>query len=465
MKKLVLLLIIPFLSFGQCQEGEYPIYMSTTTGEWAYEMAWGLWDYETWMEETPDFTNALGSFEGNTDYETISFETCLPSSGCYMIAAYDSYGDGWNGGYLEVSINYSKTPETYELNDGTWGYFPFEVGSKPCSWEIPGCTDSSAVNYNNLATIDNGTCIFPSFFEWDNEEREYFLYIPETLQENAPLVFVLHGYWGSGEDMVGLLSEQAYEHGFAVCYPTGLGDNLQGANHWNSNFNSSFSTVDDVGFLTNLAYFLQEEYNLNPEETFSCGMSNGGYMSWSLACHAPEVFKAIASVTGTMSGPDWEECNPSTLVPVMQISGTADTVVPMDGSMGYESEGWGGAPNIYTIMDFWSDLHGCIDQETINFQFDYSTDLTQYFNCISNTSTELRLYVANGMEHTWPAFANEQIWDFFMQIAANPLTTKDALNSNKNLIKTVDVLGKETDKKGLKIEIYDNGTIEKKYRK
>jgi len=166
-----------------------------------------------------------------------------------------------------------------------------------------------------------------------------------------------------------------------------------------------------------------------------------------------------------MSGPDWEECNPSTLVPVMQISGTADSVVPMDGSMGYESEGWGGAPNIYTIMDFWSDLHGCIDQETINFQFDYSTDLTQYFNCTSNTSTELRLYVANGMGHTWPAFANEQIWDFFMQIAVNPLTTEDALNSNKNLIKTVDVLGKETDKKGLNIEIYDNGTIEKKYRK
>ena len=100
------------------------------------------------------------------------------------------------------------------------------------------------------------------------------------------------------------------------------------------------TSVDDTGFLTNLAFKLHQDFNLNPEKTFSCGMSNGGYMSWSLACNAPETFKAIASVTGTMSGPDWEECNPNELIPVMQISGTNDNVVPMDGSMEYIDEGW-----------------------------------------------------------------------------------------------------------------------------
>ena len=193
-------------------------------------------------------------------------------------------------------------------------------------------------------------------------------------------------------------------------------------------------------------------------------MSNGGYMSWSLACHAPDVFKATASVTGTMSGPDWIDCNPSTIIPVMQISGTADNVVPMDGSMEYESEGWGGAPDIYTIMNFWSDLHGCSNQETINFQYDYSTDVTQYFNCTSNTSTELRLYVANGMGHTWPNFANEQIWDFFMQIAANPLELENN-ESSKNLLKKIDIVGKETNKKGYNFEIFENGKVLKKYIK
>ena len=107
-----------------------------------------------------------------------------------------------------------------------------------------------------------------------------------------------------------------------------------------SNFSSNMTNVDDIGFLSSLANFLQSEYNLDPNKTFSCGMSNGGYMSWTLACNAPEVFKAIASVTGTMSGNDWAECNPSSFIPVMQISGTSDNIVPIDGN---EEEEWGGA--------------------------------------------------------------------------------------------------------------------------
>ena len=182
MKKIIIIftLIIPLITFGQCEEGEKTkLYLSSSTGEWAYEMSW-LWDYQTWMEGNPNQDNSIVSFQGNENFETIIIEECLPSTGCYMIAGYDTYGDGWNGGSLGVNINYSKTPETYELFDGTWGYWTFEVNSKECSWEIPGCTDNQAANYNEYATIDNGTCIIPNFFQWDNAQREYFLYIPET---------------------------------------------------------------------------------------------------------------------------------------------------------------------------------------------------------------------------------------------------------------------------------------------
>ena len=63
------------------------------------------------------------------------------------------------------------------------------LNTEPCIWEIYGCTDINAINYNTLATIDDGSCILPFFFNWDNEQREYWLYIPENLPENAPLVF------------------------------------------------------------------------------------------------------------------------------------------------------------------------------------------------------------------------------------------------------------------------------------
>ncbi len=71
---LYLMIVIPFLSFSQCDENEHLISISSTTGEWAYEMAWGIWDYTTWMEIGPENNNALALFQGENNYETISFE-------------------------------------------------------------------------------------------------------------------------------------------------------------------------------------------------------------------------------------------------------------------------------------------------------------------------------------------------------------------------------------------------------
>ena len=48
------------------------------------------------------------------------------------------------------------------------------------------------------------------------------------------------------------------------------------------------STVDDIGFYIKSSFKTSEDYDLSPEKTFSCGMSNGGFMSWSLACNAPQ---------------------------------------------------------------------------------------------------------------------------------------------------------------------------------
>jgi hypothetical protein len=132
---LLILIIFPLISNSQCDENEYTISISTTTGEWAYEMAWGLWDYNTWMTANPSSENQIMGFLGTNNYETINFEACLPSDGCYMIGAYDSYGDGWNDGYIVVNVNNTKSPETYELTDGTWGYWTFEVNTDPCEWE------------------------------------------------------------------------------------------------------------------------------------------------------------------------------------------------------------------------------------------------------------------------------------------------------------------------------------------
>ena len=64
---------------------------------------------------------------------------------------YDSYGDGWNGNVLTISgMEYTVT------NDDNNGDSNFaSVGE--CA---VGCTDATALNYDETATIDDGSCTF-----------------------------------------------------------------------------------------------------------------------------------------------------------------------------------------------------------------------------------------------------------------------------------------------------------------
>lgn len=277
----------------------------------------------------------------------------------------------------------------------------------------------------------------PIVFEHNGIERDYYLHIPEGISDNAPLVFVLHGYTSSATVIMGYsgMSEEADEHNFVVCYPQGTTD-LVGTTHWNANL--SISETDDIGFLSELAGYLQETHNLNPAHTFSCGMSNGGFMSYTLACERPDVFKAIASVTGTMSGFDWNNCDPENPVPVFQISGLIDGTVPVDGSI-TTFGGWGGAPDYITVNDFWKEKNACTDTETgiiENTNYSYHTNGTN--------GNEVWLYGIEQMDHTWPGWwsseqtgiiAADEIWRFFSLVVDGvPTSTDDLLNEELSVV-------------------------------
>ncbi len=154
-------------------------------------------------------------------------------------------------------------------------------------------------------------------------------------------------------------------------------------------------------------------------------------MSYALACERPDIFKAMASVTGTMSGSTWENCDPDNPVPVLQISGTLDQVVPMDGSMS-PLGGWGGAPAMSEIIDFWVELNGLDKQENGSFSdIDSNDGSTVIFekNFSDNSRNEVWLYTVQGGRHTWPGawgnmdiLAGEEIWKFLSLFVAGQTT-------------------------------------------
>lgn len=283
----------------------------------------------------------------------------------------------------------------------------------------------SNVSDNDLNDLNDELITFPREFNISHNSlnRKYIFYKPKNLAENSPLVFVLHGYTSNSSNIMNYskMNSIAEENGFAVCYPQGTNNSLTGASHWNANL-KPMSSVKDSSFLTELAKHLQDEYDLSTKNTFACGMSNGGFMSYTLACEQSETFKAIASITGTMSGYDWQNCNPNHKIPVLQISGTNDRTVPMDGSMS-PTWGWGGAPDIENIIDYWSEINECsnskiIDLPDISSQDNSFVTLDKRFNLESKD--RVRLYTVHGGGHDWPGAwgnmdidASEEIWDFF----------------------------------------------------
>ena len=245
-------------------------------------------------------------------------------------------------------------------------------------------------------------------------ERTHILYKPANLPINAPLVLALHGYGSNGRNLQWYsgMNEAADTHGFAVAYPYGTTDR-GGTRHWNSNLN--ISSTDDVTYLSGLARDLQDEHQLDPQRTFVFGMSNGGYMSYTLACETRNVFRGIASVTGTMSGYDWNNCSPSDPVPVLHIHGVEDRVVPIDGSMS-AGGGWGGAPHVDQVVSFWADLNSTT---TVDSVFLAPSTYAFYYRNGQNDN-EVWYHRINDWGHEWPGpqdhtgtIASEVIWEFF----------------------------------------------------
>ena len=143
-------------------------------------------------------------------------------------------------------------------------------------------------------------------------------------------------------------------------------------------------------------------------------MSNGGFMSYHLACNLSSKIAAVASVTGSMSVQTYDDCNPSHPTSVLQIHGTLDGTVPLNGNSAL------GMESINDVIEFWRSFNSCIIEPVINttdyFDLGYSVEHQTFNDCLNNNQVEL--YIVDGMWHTWPRednfgiSASNIIWDF-----------------------------------------------------
>ena len=214
----------------------------------------------------------------------------------------------------------------------------------------------------------------------------------------TPLIVLLHGYTlsGEGQDAYMGLSDLVDDYGFLMAAPDGTKENGPDENRfWNASrscCNFFESEVDDSTYLADLIDSIKGDYNVDDTRVFLVGHSNGGFMSYRMAHDHSDTIAAIVSLAGA----DQSEGRPTPDDPVhvLQIHGTADTVINYEGGV---FRGGAPHPGARESVEAWAAHNGCAKTgvDTGTFDLDGGLDgaetvVTRYASgCRPGGSAEL----------------------------------------------------------------------------
>jgi polyhydroxybutyrate depolymerase len=111
-------------------------------------------------------------------------------------------------------------------------------------------------------------------------------------------------------------------------------------------------------YLRGLIETIARRFAVDRKRIFMMGHSNGGYMSYRMACDHADLIAGIASLAG-MTFLDPSMPRPIQPVHVLQIHGTADEVVPYAGGSLIGLPVTGLFPGALATVRAWADFNGC----------------------------------------------------------------------------------------------------------
>ena len=183
--------------------------------------------------------------------------------------------------------------------------------------------------------------------------------------EPAPLLIVLHGYGSTGPEHESYFrfGPVAARRGLVYATPDGTVDS-RGNHFWNATdacCDFDATGVDDAEYLTGLIKEISARASIDSKRVYFVGHSNGGFMSYRIACEHADLVAGIVSLAGATFATR-TDCQPSEPVAILEIHGTADDTVRFEGG-NVSDIGAPGHMNSYpgakTTIATWAGYDGC----------------------------------------------------------------------------------------------------------
>jgi polyhydroxybutyrate depolymerase len=227
-------------------------------------------------------------------------------------------------------------------------------------------------------------------------KRAYLLHVPKTIPSGRPmpLVICLHGFaeWPAHLMRLTHWNQLSDEFGFLVVYPRGTGFPFR----WRcSSWFGEQGESQDVQFISDLIDQLKKQYPIDESRIYANGLSNGGGMTFLLACRLSERIAAIGGVAGAYMLP-WKDYKPKRPVPAIIFHGTADPLVPFHPN---PSGRFSMLPDIPQWVQSLAEHNGC-QTNAVPLPGSGSVSGVRYPG--ATNKAEVILYTVTGGGHTWP---------------------------------------------------------------
>jgi polyhydroxybutyrate depolymerase len=251
--------------------------------------------------------------------------------------------------------------------------------------------------------------------------RNYLAVVPPASAKPRSLLIVLHGVNGRGAHMrsIGGFEPSAESNGTVVVYPDAIGGSWNDGRSGMEPMQPGMVT-DDIAFLRALIDEMVGRAGVDSTRVAVAGFSNGAMMAGRVACDMPDRVRGVALIAGTAGQNHSQVCAPTRSVPIVEVHGTRDPVVPYIGGKVADNLGRkrGSVLSVVDFLSFWSRTCRCTGTRETTIRAAMPVTMIEAQAC--TPGSPVVHYRVNGGTHDWIRMqgfdTTTAVWDF---LAAN----------------------------------------------